>query len=302
MHGVITALATPFNQDKIDYVSLGKLLNYQIDGGIKNIVIGGTTGEGGSLTNDEFSELIEKAVTEVKGRAGIIAALSSNITNKALGLAKIAKNKGAAGLLAVNPYYNKPTQAGIIAHYNELATIGLPIILYNIPGRTAGEISDSAIAKLATNSQIVAIKDCSGNVAKLYDVKNAANNKTLTINFLAGDDAAIITNNVMGGKGIISTISNLVPRTMNLIQANCDKKDYDMARQIYGRLYPLMKVLFIQSNPIPLKYILKMIGLIASEELRLPLLPLENEYKDKMRNTIKNIDLEEVKTIFKNII
>lgn len=290
--GTYTAVITPFtNDNKTDWKAYEKIIEQQIAGGVEGIVFMGTTGESPTLTEDEHAEILERSVRIVNKRCHVIHGIGSNNTNTAVKLSKIASQAGADGVLAVVPYYNKPTQEGLIQHFTTIAnSTNLPIIIYNIKGRTGINMETSTLLKLAEHKNIVAVKEASGDIAQMIDVIKKA---PADFSVLVGDDGLILPFMACGGDGVISVISNCVPRaTSNLIRT-CIKGDYETAQKMFYPLLDIMKVAFIESNPIPIKEIMALLG-YCSPNFRLPLCRAS---ENAMKQIISIVDY--IKTIEK---
>ncbi len=286
MQGAMTALITPFKNGKVDEETYAKLIQRQIDNGIDYVVPVGTTGESATLTHDEHKKCIEIAVDVCKNTTTkVLAGAGSNSTHESIDLAKFAEKIGADAVLSVSPYYNKPTQKGLYEHYKALAnSINIPVVLYNVPGRTCSNIEVETAVKLFNDVEnIVAIKEATGKIENV--VALCAKSE---ISVISGDDAINYPIMATGGRGCISVTSNLLPdRIANLIHSAL-KGDFDTSRAINEELYPLNKILFIESNPIPIKYAMYEAGLIPTLEYRLPLVEPSEENKKKIKEVIKN--------------
>jgi 4-hydroxy-tetrahydrodipicolinate synthase len=267
--GTYTAIITPFTGDnKIDWKSFEKIVEQQIAGKVEGIVFMGTTGESPTLTEEEHSEILLRSVKMVNGRCQVIHGIGSNNTNTSLELAKVAAKAGADGLLAVVPYYNKPTQEGMYLHFNTIANAtDIPIIVYNIKGRTGVNMETSTLLRLAQHKNIVAVKEASGEISQMIDVINRSSEN---FSVLVGDDGLTLPFMACGGDGVISVISNCVPRTLSDMIRTCIKGDFLTAKPVFYKLLELMKVAFIESNPIPIKEIMSLLG-YCEPNLRLPL-------------------------------
>ncbi len=277
--GVYTAIVTPFKNGNIDYESYQVLIERQIAGGINGIVPCGTTGESPTLSHAEHKEFIKKTIDFVKGRVKIIAGTGSNSTQEAIQMTKDAEQAGADAALLVNPYYNKPTQEGLYQHFMSIANqTSLSCILYNIPGRTAVNLLPETVAKLAEKSNINAIKEATGDINQACRVFELCGDK---ITILSGDDSLTLPLISIGGKGVISVVSNLVPAEMSELVKAALANDLSKAKSIHQKLFPLMRSLFLETNPIPVKAALAHYGLI-SNELRLPLTKLTEGNLDKL--------------------
>jgi 4-hydroxy-tetrahydrodipicolinate synthase len=284
MQGAMTALITPFKNGKIDEETYAKLIERQIENGIDYVVPVGTTGESATLTHDEHKRCIEIAVEVCKGKAKVLAGAGSNSTHEAIDLAKFAEAKGVDAILSVAPYYNKPTQKGIYAHYKALAeSISIPVVLYNVPGRTCSNIEvDTAVKLFNDVENIVAIKEATGKIENVVALKSKSG-----ISVISGDDAINYPIMATGGSGCISVTSNLLPKKIADLIHSALKGNFETSREINEDLYDINKILFIESNPIPIKYAMYEAGLIPSLEYRLPLTPPSEENKKKIKEVIK---------------
>jgi 4-hydroxy-tetrahydrodipicolinate synthase len=279
--GVYTALVTPFKDGKINYDALERIIEMQIAGGIDGIVPMGTTGESPTSSFDEHKEFVKKVVKLVGKRAKVVAGTGANSTVEAIHLTKAAADYGVDGALLVNPYYNKPTQRGLIAHFEAVAkSVSIPIILYNIPGRTAVNFLPESVAELIKRvNNITAIKEASGDIVQMMRVIELCGDK---LTLLSGDDNLLLPVLAIGGKGIISVASNFLPLDVKKIVSLFNEKKFDEARKLFYKILPIMRVIFIETNPIPVKAAMEMLG-YCSSDVRLPLVPLA----DENRNTLK---------------
>jgi 4-hydroxy-tetrahydrodipicolinate synthase len=279
----MVALVTPFKGDSVDYTTLGKLIEFQIAGGTQGIIPCGTTGESPTLNNEEHDRVIQFTVEKVAGRVPVIAGTGSNSTLEAYNLTLHAKKSGADACLIVNPYYNKPTQRGMYAHIARIAEVGLPIVLYNIPGRTGVEMTPETIVKMYNEIEpVVAIKEATGKL----DVSTAIASMCDMV-ILSGDDSLTLPIMSVGGKGVISVIANVLPAPL---RAMCDAAlagDYATARKLHLKLYPLCRGMFCETNPIPVKAAMAMAGL-CEDSLRLPLSPLDDQYRPMLRKLLQD--------------
>jgi len=285
MQGAMTALITPFKNNKVDEETYAKLIQRQIDNGIDWVVPVGTTGESATLTHDEHKRCIEIAVEVCKGtNTKVLAGAGSNSTHEAIDLAKFAEEKGADAILSVSPYYNKPTQRGLFEHYKALASsINIPVVLYNVPGRTCSNIDvDTAVKLFNEVENIVAIKEATGKIENV--VALCANSE---ISVISGDDAINYPIMATGGRGCISVTSNLLPKRIADLIHSALKGDFDTSRAINEELYDINKVLFIESNPIPIKYAMYEAGLLPTLEYRLPLVEPSEENKKKIKEVLE---------------
>ncbi|MCU0667770.1 MAG: 4-hydroxy-tetrahydrodipicolinate synthase [Myxococcota bacterium] len=286
--GVFTALVTPFRDGSVDERALTELVELQIHAGVDGLVPCGSTGEAATLSHAEHQRVVEVVVAAARGRVQVIAGTGSNSTVEAVQLTRHAKEAGADGALLISPYYNKPTQEGILAHYTEVARqTSFPLLVYNVPGRTASNVLPGTIARLAEVDQIVGVKESCGDLNQIAHVL-ASVPETFAV--LSGDDWATLPMLTLGGKGVISTASNVAPgEVVDLVRA-FRAGDLARARAVQFRLLPLFDVLFCESNPIPVKAALAMRGTI-SEELRLPLLPISNGNRERLQAVLKDLGL-----------
>ncbi|MGH2267593.1 4-hydroxy-tetrahydrodipicolinate synthase [Campylobacter taeniopygiae] len=289
--GAMTALVTPFKNNKIDEQCYAKLIQRQIDNGIDAIVPVGTTGESATLTHDEHKACIEIAVEVCKNtKVKVLAGAGSNATHEAVDLAQFARDCGADGILSVTPYYNKPTQKGLYEHYKAIAmSVDIPVLLYNVPGRTGCDIStETAIELFRTCENIYGIKEASGSIDKCVDL--LAHEPKMVL--ISGEDAInypILSN---GGKGVISVTSNLLPDRISILTHRALEENYKEAKQINDELYNINKILFCKSNPIPIKTAMHIAGLIENLEFRLPLCPPSKENYAKIQEVMKQYNIK----------
>jgi len=274
--GVITALITPLRDGNVDEAAFEALLERQIAAGVHGVVPMGTTGESASLTTDEHLRIVELCVKIAAGRIRVIAGAGAPATDDAIELARYAKTVGADGALVVTPYYNRPSQEGLAAHFEAVAdAVQIPIILYNVPSRTGVDLSETTTVRLARHPNIVAIKDATGDMGRASWLHA---NVGAGFDLLTGDDSSAFGFLACGGVGVISVASNVAPEAMvaqyNALQAG----DYATARSWQDRLIPLYRALFLDSSPSPTKYALSRLGL-CTEEMRLPLVPTRDEVK-----------------------
>ena len=282
--GSLVAIVTPFKNGKLDERALGDLIEWQINSGTHGIVPCGTTGESATLTHDEHDRVVAFTVEVVRRRVPVVAGTGSNSTEEAIALTKHAKAAGVDGALLITPYYNKPTQEGLFLHYKAVAeAVELPLVVYNIPGRTGVNMMPSTIARLTVCPTVVAIKEGSGAVQQASEIIQLCGER-LTV--LAGDDALTLPMMAVGGKGVITVTANLVPTKMaELVNAFRDGR-LEAARAMHYELYPLFTALFYETNPIPVKEALHLMGKIAPE-IRLPLCPMGNDNKAKLLTVLK---------------
>ena len=293
LKGCGTALVTPFSKDgtSLDEAALRRLLRYQIESGIHFLVPCGTTGESPTLTHEETLRVVEITVSEAKpAHVPVYAGAGGNNTAKIIELARELALLGVDGILSVSPYYNKPTQEGLYQHYRAIAAgVNLPIIVYNVPGRTGSNIEPATIGRLAEIENIVAVKEASGNITQMAEIANLVPDGFA---LLSGDDAITLPLMALGGVGLISVASNEVPGEMaKMVNAGL-RGDFVEARRRHRRLLPLMQINFIESSPIPVKAALAMMGLIE-ESYRLPLTPMKPENKAKLRAVLEQLGVYE---------
>ena len=282
--GLFTALVTPFRNDALDETALRNLVERQVESGVDGIVPCGSTGEAATLSHAEHRRVVEVCVEAASGRVQVLAGTGSNSTRESIELTRHARDAGADGALLISPYYNKPTQDGVVAHYAAVAReSGLPLFAYNIPGRTASNILPATMARIAEIELVVGVKEGSGDIAQISRVV-AACPEGFTV--LAGDDALTLPVIAIGGRGVISATSNLVPRQMVELVAAARAGQLARAREIHLRLMPLFDALFCETNPIPVKAALALLGLIE-EEIRLPLTPLGAANRARLQAVLK---------------
>ncbi|MFH0975792.1 MAG: 4-hydroxy-tetrahydrodipicolinate synthase [Spirochaetota bacterium] len=288
--GVYTALVTPFKDGKINYDALEKIIEMQIAGGVDGIVPMGTTGESPTASFDEHKEFVKKVVKLVGKRAKVVAGTGANSTEEAIHLTKAAADYGVDGALLVNPYYNKPTQRGLIAHFEAIAkSVSIPIILYNIPGRTAVNFLPENVAELLKRvNNITAIKEASGDIVQMMRVIELCGDK---LTLLSGDDTLLLPVLAIGGKGIISVASNFLPADVKKIVSLFNEKKFDDARKLFYKILPVMRVIFIETNPIPVKAAMEMLG-YCSSDVRLPLVSLSDENRMILKQTLSAYGLK----------
>jgi 4-hydroxy-tetrahydrodipicolinate synthase len=287
--GTYTAIVTPFKNDKIDETSFRRLIDFQIENGINGIVPVGTTGEAATLDYDEHLRVIEIAVEQSKGRCKIVAGTGSNSTREAIELTQKAEKLGVDGILLASPYYNKPTQEGVYRHYRAIAeSTSTDLVLYNVPGRTAGEIGVETCARLARDcKKVVAIKEAGGSTERVSALRNVL---PAEFTILSGDDALTLPFLAVGAVGVVSVASNIIPRAMTeLVNTFSEGRAAD-AMRIHLRHFQLFKDLFIESNPIPIKAALHLMGFIE-EEYRLPLCEMDPVNRERLSRTLKALKL-----------
>ena len=285
--GAMVALITPFQDGIIDFETLDELVDFQLENGIDGLVPVGTTGESPTLSHEEHKQVIERVVKAVGGKVPVIAGAGSNSTAEAIELAAFSKKVGADATLQVDPYYNKPTQEGFYQHFKAVAEeVDLPIVLYDIPGRCGAGMTPDTIVRLAEFENIVAIKNATG---KMDHVSEVATRCDLTI--LSGDDSMTLPIASVGGKGVVSVVANIVPADVKAMTDLILEGDLVSARQWHNKLFALCRnLLGLATNPIPIKAAISMLNL-ASEELRLPMTPLDEDKKEVLRQTLETYGL-----------
>jgi len=286
--GVLTALVTPFRDGGVDERALQELVELQIEAGVDGLVPCGSTGEAATLSHAEHRRVIEVVVAAARGRVPVLAGTGSNSTSEALELTRHAKEAGADGAILISPYYNKPTQEGIFAHYAHIAReAAFPLVVYNIPGRTASNILPATMARLADVEQIVGVKEASGDLHQISAVIAECREDFCV---LSGDDAFTLPVLAVGGCGVISTTSNVAPSEMVELVRAFRAGDLARARDAHYRLLPLVDALFSETNPIPVKAALALRGLIR-DEIRLPLTPATQPNRGLLQVVLKELGL-----------
>jgi 4-hydroxy-tetrahydrodipicolinate synthase len=282
--GCATALVTPFNADgSVDEAAFGALVDWQIAEGVDGLVPVGSTGEAATMTLEERVRVVRVAVERAKGRVPVIAGAGGNDTKVAIATSKAMAEAGASLLLHVSPMYSKPPQRGLLAHFRAIADASpRPVVLYNVPGRTAGNIEAETTLALAEHPNIVAVKEASGNLAQISEVIVHAPER---FSVLAGDDAITLAVIAMGGHGVVSVISNAVPGKMARLCAAASGGEMAAALALHQELHPLMQAAFCESNPIPIKAALAMMGRIRNV-LRLPLVPMDRKHEGRLRASL----------------
>ncbi len=286
LRGSMVAIVTPFDGETVDYDALGRLVEYQLENGTQGIIPCGTTGESPTLSHEEHEKVVEVTVEKVAGRVPVIAGTGSNSTAEAVKLTTHARRVGADACLVVNPYYNKPPQRGMFDHVKAIAEIDLPIVLYNIPGRTGIKLEPETIADMYEKiDPVVAIKEATGSL----DISSAIAS-LCEITILSGDDSLTLPIASVGGKGVISVLANILPAE---VRALCDaflSGDLEAATQQHLKLFPLFKGMFCETNPIPIKAAMEMAGL-CSGQVRLPLVPLADEHRPALAKMLKEFGI-----------
>jgi 4-hydroxy-tetrahydrodipicolinate synthase len=287
--GVGTALVTPFTRSgDLDEQAVRRLGRRQIDAGIHFLVPCGTTGENPTLTLAERIRLVEILVDEAKGRVPVLAGAGGYNTHEVVELARAMAKAGAAGILSVTPYYNKPTPDGLIAHYTAIAeSTPLPVIVYNVPGRTGLNIDVPTLVRLAQIPNVVGVKEASGNMPQMIDVCKAVPSDFIV---LSGDDALTLPLMAVGGHGIISVASNEIPAEMVQMVEAAERNDFAAARAVHNRIMPLMQINFVEANPVPVKAAMAAMGLLE-ETYRLPMVPPRAESREKILRVLNDLKL-----------
>ncbi len=284
--GSMVALVTPFLNGKVDTKALKGLLDFQIKNRTDVIIPCGTTGESATMSHEEHREVMSLVVDYVAGRVPVVCGAGSNNTEEALGLIQHAKKIKADGVLVVTPYYNRPTQEGLYRHYEYLAKkVDIPFILYNVPGRTGVSLQPSTVARLSKISNIVAIKEASGSLDQVDQILDACD-----ITVISGDDPLTVPMMSVGARGVISVTANIAPNLVRDMVHSALNGDWDQARQLHRELFPLSKALFIETNPIPVKTALAMMGKVQPE-FRLPLCPMSPENQKTLAAALKKAGL-----------
>jgi 4-hydroxy-tetrahydrodipicolinate synthase len=286
--GSMVALVTPFKNGQVDWPSLEALVEFHLSNGTNGIVPCGTTGESATLSHAEHDQVIRTVIKAVNKRVPVIAGTGSNSTDEAVRLTKEAERSGADGALMISPYYNRPTQEGIYQHYKKVASeVGIPLIVYNIPGRTGSKIEPETLARLAEIKNVVGVKEATGSVDQAIDVIRLCGDRLAVY---SGEDSLIYSLMALGGKGVISTVANVAPRqTAQLTQA-CLAGNWDDGRKIQFQLIPLIRSLFIETNPIPVKTALALMGKCTGE-LRLPMTPMAEGNMKKLKIALEDFGL-----------
>ncbi len=286
--GSLVAIVTPFRKGKVDERAFGDLIEWQIANGTNGIVPCGTTGESATLTHEEHHRVVKLAVEAARKRVPVVAGSGSNSTDEAISLTRHAKESGADGALLITPYYNKPTQEGLYRHYKAVAeAVDLPQVLYNIPGRTGVNMLPSTVARLAAMKNIVGVKEGSGSVQQASEIVQTCGER---ITVLAGDDALTLPMMAVGGKGVITVTANIMPKDMAELVASFQAGHLEEARRIHFKLSPLFAALFYETNPIPVKEALAMMGKI-DPELRLPLCAMGTDNRNQLARVMKELRL-----------
>ncbi|MEW6439650.1 MAG: 4-hydroxy-tetrahydrodipicolinate synthase [bacterium] len=288
--GSMVAIVTPFRNGAVDIEALGRLIELQIAGGTDVIVPCGTTGESATLTHEEHHRVIQAAVQACAGRKQVLAGTGSNNTEEAIQLTRFARKAGADGALLITPYYNKPTQEGLYQHFAAVArAVDLPIVVYNVPSRTSVSMSPETVARLAEISNIVGIKEATGSLQHVSKIVQLCGPDFAVI---SGDDFTTLPLLAVGGVGVISVTANVAPRDTADMVRSFREGNLAKARELHHKLWPLHEVLFMETNPIPVKAALAMMGVIGWE-IRLPMTPLSEPNRPKLRRALEQYGLIE---------
>jgi len=290
LKGSLVAIITPFKNGKVDKKSFKKLIKFHLQNKTDGIVPCGTTGESATLTYEEHEMVIDMTIQEVKGKIPVIAGTGSNSTHEAIKLTKFAQKKGADACLLICPYYNKPTQEGLYQHFKAISSeCNIPLILYNIPSRTGINMKPETVARLFRDCKnIIGIKEASGSLDQMAQIMKLTSKEII---LLSGDDSLTLPLLSLGGKGVISVAANIMPEEVHNMVEKFLEGDVQGAQDIHYYLYPLFKILFIETNPIPIKTALYLKGLISSDELRLPLYKMQKENLKKLKIVLKKYGL-----------
>ncbi len=284
--GSIVALVTPFKDGNVDYKKLGELVGYHVENGTDAIVPCGTTGESPTLSHEEHERVVAEVIEKASGRITVIAGTGSNSTSEALRLTKSAKKAGANASLLITPYYNKPTQEGLYLHFKAIAEeVDIPIILYNVPSRTGVSITPETVAKLAEIKNIVGIKEASGSIDQTSQILQLCN-----ITVLSGDDSLTLPIMAVGGKGVISVVANIVPKDTSKMVHDFSGGRLKEAQEMHRKLFPLCRAMFIETNPIPIKTAMRLLGRLNGE-MRLPLCKMTKEHETQLATALKKYGL-----------
>jgi len=286
--GTFVALVTPFEEGKINETKIRELVRFQIENGTNGIVPCGTTGESPTLTEEEKNRVIEIVTEEANGEAIVVAGTGTNNTEKTIQATKRAKEIGAHAALVITPYYNKPTQEGLYRHFEAVVkAVDLPIMIYNVPGRTSVNILPSTVERLAKLEPIAAIKEASGDLNQVSEVINRCGDK---IQVLSGDDSLLAPILSIGGVGVVSVVANLVPKDLRSLFVAFQERDLSKVQKLHHQLFPLCEAMFYETNPVPVKTALNLMGKNVGD-LRLPLAPMSEKNKERLSEVIKSYGL-----------
>ena len=284
--GSLVALVTPFKNGEVDYDTIRKLVDWHVEQKTDGLVPVGTTGESPTVDMDEHKKIIETVVKQSAGRLPVIAGTGGNATSEALELTEFARSVGATASLQVSPYYNKPTQEGMYRHFMKIAdTVDLPMVLYNVPGRTSSNMAPATVIRLAAHKNVVAIKEASGSMDQASEILGGCD-----ITLLSGDDSLTLPLVALGGKGVISVAGNVAPRDVHELATAAVKGDFKRALELHRKLFPLCRAMFIETNPIPVKTAMGIMGL-CSDEMRLPLCEMSGAAKKQLEQAMREYGL-----------
>ncbi len=286
--GSMVALVTPFKGGKVDWKSLEALVEFHISNGTHAIVPCGTTGESATLSHEEHDDVIKGVIKAVHKRVPVIAGTGSNSTEEAIRLTRGAEKSGADGALLISPYYNRPTQEGIYQHYKKIAaSVGIPLIVYNIPGRTGSKIEPETLARLSEIENVAGVKEATGSVDQAIDVIRLCGDRLAVY---SGEDSLTFSLMALGGKGVISTVANIVPKEMSALAEACLRGKWEEGRKLQLKLVPLIRAVFVETNPIPIKTALSLMGKCQGD-LRLPLTSMAESNLKKLKETMAHFGL-----------
>ncbi len=290
IQGSLVALATPFTEsDQVDYRALKRLIDFHCEAGTDGLVIAGTTGESATLVKDEHAELVRRAVELADGRIPILAGTGSNSTAQTIALSRAVDGAGIAGYLLVVPYYNKPTQEGMYRHFTAVAeTVSRPVMLYNVPGRTSSDLRPETVARLAEHEMIFGIKDATGDLGRLREMQMVCPDD---FHYFSGDDFTSAEFLLAGGHGVVSVTANVLPALMAAMCRAAAAGDETRVRELDARLQPMNEAMFLESNPIPVKWALHRMGLM-SPGIRLPLTPLDPGLRERLDDMLQRSGIE----------
>ncbi|MGH7916487.1 MAG: 4-hydroxy-tetrahydrodipicolinate synthase [Candidatus Binataceae bacterium] len=287
-NGAFSAIITPFRDGVVDLAALRELAEWQIQSGIDGLVPCGSTGESATLTHAEHEQVINTVIEQARHRVPVLAGTGSNSTAEAIRLTTFAREARADGALMISPYYNKPTQDGIFRHYKTVAAaVDLPLFVYNIPGRTGSNILPETFARMCEIKNVAGIKEASGSMDQCADIMKLCGER---LTLLSGDDSLTLPLMAMGAKGVVSVVTNVMPREMHEMAAAALDNDFAKAREIHYRLLPLTRALFLETNPIPVKQACAMMGK-CTNEMRMPLTPMSAAAAEKLSTVMKELRL-----------
>src|SRR5262245_21676661 len=286
--GSIVAMVTPFRGGKVDWENLAALVDFHVDSGTTGIVACGTTGESATLNHTEHLDVVKAVVKAARKRIPVIAGTGSNSTQEAVYLTQEAEKAGADGALLISPYYNRPTQEGIYQHYKKVAeSVGIPIIVYNIPGRTGSKIEPETLARLSEIKNVAGVKEATGSVDQAIDVIRLCGDNLAVY---SGEDSLTFSLMALGGKGVISTVANIAPKEMSQLTDACLNGNWETGRKLQLKLIPLIRSVFLETNPIPIKTALSLMGKCTGD-LRLPLTPMSEGNLKKLQRQMAEFGL-----------